>query len=105
MTLVSPIGCAQRLVFGDCHRRNARGSVECRGYAFEDVASEIFACWYEFAVGELGHFDVDVAMIEPLSHLSIENAVEYGEVNDESSERIDLAFNSYLARIRMTVKA
>ena len=44
-------------------------------------------------------------MIESLSHFSIENAVEYGEVNDESGNRIDFAFDSYFARIRMTVKA
>ena len=44
-------------------------------------------------------------MIESLPHFSVEDAVEHGEVNDESREWIDLALYRYFARIRMTVKA
>ena len=44
-------------------------------------------------------------MIESLAHLSIENAVEYAEIDDESSCWIDFALDRYLARIGMTVKA
>ena len=43
-------------------------------------------------------------MIESLAHLSLENAVEYREVDDESSGWIHLAFDRHLARIRVTMK-
>ena len=50
----------------------------------EDEARQVLTRRHELPVGEFRHLDVDVAMVEPVTHLALQDAVEKSEVHHES---------------------
>ena len=71
----------------------------------EDEPSELLAGRDQFAVRELRHVDVDVAMIEPIANLGGEDAIEQREVDDHPGVRIQRTANCDVADVAVTVIA
>ena len=92
------------MVFRYRNARNAIAVWHSRRDAIENEDREILTCRDQQPVGELGHFDVDVPVIESISHFLRENRVQQSKVNDKSCLWIDVAFNSHVAHITMPVK-
>src|SRR5256714_5688347 len=102
--LVPTVGGAQCVVFadGDAHHSGRLGQLAFD--ALEDVARQILAGGNQFDILELGHIEIDVAMVEPILHLLLENSVEHAEVDDESRFTVDRSANSDVADVAVAVK-
>jgi hypothetical protein len=103
-SLATPVCSAQRAILSELHVIDYHRSRKLIAQLIENESRKIFAAWNELAVSKLGDVDVDVPVIEPVLHFVRENPVQMSEVDDESSQRIDLSTDRDLAHIGMAVK-
>lgn len=103
-SFATPVRRAQRVVFGELDTVDGDRPWQPGAHAIEYEPGEVLTAWNELAVSELGHVDVDVAMVETDPHLVRENTVKLGEVEDETSQRIDLSAERDVANIAVAVK-
>src|SRR6059058_2052986 len=83
VSLVSAVGGAQRVVLSHRHPQHSRGFREIPLDPLENKSGEILSGRNELSVTELGHIDIDVAMVEPIPDLRSQNVVKNSKINDE----------------------
>src|SRR5437762_13157826 len=87
--LVRAVSSAEAVVFADRHARHLCGFGQLLRYSLEDVTGEVLPGRNELSVRELGHIEIDVAMVEAILDLLLEDLVEHAEVDDEPSLVVD----------------
>src|SRR5947209_6021710 len=102
--LIPGVSRAQGVVFADRDANDFGGLWQLSLHTLEDEAREVLPGWDELSVTELGHIEIDVAVIEPIPHLLLENPVEHAEIDDESGLLIDRPTHCHVADIGMSVK-
>src|SRR5215207_569209 len=68
---------AESRVLGDDHSRDPRELAECMLHALIDEARELLARRHEPAITELWYIQIDVRVIEPCAHLTLQHVVEH----------------------------
>src|SRR5262249_39369494 len=103
--LFRAIAGAQSRIFGDRHTDDAY-RVTKRGLdAIKDKPRELLTCWDELAIGELGNIEVDVTVIEAVSHLRRQHTIDETEIDDHPRLRIDGPRERYVTHVAVAVKA
>src|SRR5215831_10610972 len=101
-TLVGAVARAKRSVFGDRHLDYAHRAK--RGlHTVVNEPRELLARRDFLAVGELGHVEIHVPMVEARAYLGVQHAVEDGEVDDHPGSRIHVAGHRHFADVAMSV--
>src|SRR5436190_1904783 len=67
--------------------------------ALEDEASQVLSRRHQLSVTELGDIEIDVAVIESISDLLLENSIEHSEVDHESRLVVDRSADGDVAHV------
>src|SRR5436305_15124100 len=102
--LIPAVSRAQCVVFAHSDANDFCGLWQLSLHTLEDEAREVLPGRDELCVTELGHIEIDVAVIEPIPHLLLENPVKHAEIDDESGLVIDRSTYGHVAHIGMSVK-
>ena len=102
--LLPAVGSAQAVVFPDGDAHHSGRLRQLLLDALEHVARQILPGWHELAVSELRYVEIDVAVVEAVLYLLLEDPVEDPEINDESGLVVDWTADGDVAHVAVPMK-
>src|SRR3954462_10873642 len=104
LILLRAVGGAQAVVFSDSDAHDLRRLGQLGVHALEDVAGKIFARRYQLPIAEVRDVEIDVAVVETIPHVGLQNAIEHAEIHDKSRLIVEWPADSHIAYVAVPMK-